>query len=1766
MRLLLIVTLFFLNLLSVFSQTPVADINAWRDKTRNTTFYKMEVREYGIYRITYTDLLGANYPVGSALLSEIRMFRRGEEVAINIQDNNGNNRFDNGDYLEFYGQPNDGETDRHLFRNTNDFVNPYEPVYSKTAVYFLSSSTLSGSSPLRIQTSNVSSSGATSTDFHWHTETYRDTPTEKSFNFRTSFSQGASANPSFRESDRTSFSSAFRGPRSWTTYNTRNKNQNISELSFQLRINNLYTSLTNDANFKLESKLMNFSARRSGANIRFEIGNTSNSTVPKLDNISISKYETSNNLEIALSNSDFQNSSTHVLLVDQNNGTGSDNNQIGVLYFNLTYPQNHSAISTTSDLSFFLFPDTKKVIAAPENNGGNFYDITSIERPVLLQKNRIGSSDQSIVNNTNGQRVNLYYSSSTKAVTNLSLAEFEFGTNNLDYNYLIISHPALMQPSATYSDPVAAYADYRRTQGGANNVYVADILKLYNTFSWGEQTPLAVRNCIDLLRNQSLEYILILGKGIDLDADPYEKTLSGSRAFHYVPTYGYPGADNAYTMGFDGKEEGIIPVGRIAAHTPQVIENYLFKVQEHESISFDALWRKNALHLSGGADARQQLSFKNTIDDYKDIFIDTLQGGDVQTQSRENEGAVEFIDVSEIINEGVSLMTFLGHSSAQSADIDIGEASDPSKGYQNKGRYPFINMIGCGGGNLFTTSKSWGEDWIETPDKGAIGFMAKSGLGNEDDLRRYGYDFYEAFFQNQVGLPLGYHLLEAQKLMLTSTSIVRQAIVEQTGLQSDPYIKISPSKVDFSVKSDQIIAIGQNGNSINATDDFYKLKITIDNFGHTYYNNKLYIQVNRQYGTGVSSRNTYIDSISAPYYTIDTLISVVNTPEDQQSGNGSNLITVKIGDTLTPSGQVITTIDELNLLNNSATVNVNFFSENVAIIFPQNNAVVHDDQISIYAYDYSIEKSQKDVLFQLATDSAFSNVILTETIDNQEQLFRWNVPLLEITPADTTVYYLRTRLENVSNPNWHTISFTKIKKTSGNGWNQSTIYQMQQNTIDGALLTGNENSLRWDFPIDDAIINVKSGGASYTNGHFYQVQLDGQTYLDDGVCVRSGDSGDKLLFLVFDQENGSFKGAQSFDWEPLQCGEGFPPVAVMFNSNDIRGGNVVGSSPKTRNGPYSLFIDPTYKFQSIVPGDYVLTIMSGNFDFQGDLPTDQSRLDAYHKHLEGFAEIGLDTLDMQANLTQRGLAFIGWSRFQMSPSNSRVFYANSTGELLDQTFTIQRDVKTASVTTPPIGPSKQFSRMWINADLPGPFSQVETTLFGVVQDENGTISTPDSISTFKGISGSNGIDLDSLKELKNYDFISLRTYLMDTSSQRLIPQLYNWRVAYTTVPEGVMISKETDNPEKLQQGQNTTYEYEFHNISSQAFSDSVLVEVNYLSVDNSFSSFVDSIYLPPLPPNTSQNIDITTDSWSKNDPSKRLFGSTNISAVANSDKNQLEIFYNNNNSRTNNIYITSDSINPLIEVLFDGTRIIDGDIISPSANVNISLIDENPFISLEDNLISNNDTIITAFITPQDGATVPVNLASSTTESINNQNHIITNFSISESVPLELLDSDGMLSSGRYLLEVNAKDPSGNNSGYGSTDGKAPRLTIHFEINKEASITNFYPYPNPFSDKVRFVFQVTGVEVPNEMKIQIMTVTGRVVREIFKDELGPIRVGNNITEYAWDGKDEFGDQLANGVYLYRVIIPQKNNGDFKHNSTSSDHMFKHNIGKLYLLR
>jgi flagellar hook assembly protein FlgD len=80
-----------------------------------------------------------------------------------------------------------------------------------------------------------------------------------------------------------------------------------------------------------------------------------------------------------------------------------------------------------------------------------------------------------------------------------------------------------------------------------------------------------------------------------------------------------------------------------------------------------------------------------------------------------------------------------------------------------------------------------------------------------------------------------------------------------------------------------------------------------------------------------------------------------------------------------------------------------------------------------------------------------------------------------------------------------------------------------------------------------------------------------------------------------------------------------------------------------------------------------------------------------------------------------------------------------------------------------------------------------------------------------------------------------------------------------------------------------------------------------------------------------------------------------------------------------------------------------------------------------------------------------------------------------------------------------------------------------------------------------------------------MTISGKIVKEITKDEFGPIKIGQNISDYSWDGTDNFGDRLANGVYLYQVIT-RINGSSIEQRQTLADNFFVESVGKIYLMK
>ncbi|MCX7833051.1 MAG: hypothetical protein N2490_02425, partial [Ignavibacteria bacterium] len=84
-------------------------------------------------------------------------------------------------------------------------------------------------------------------------------------------------------------------------------------------------------------------------------------------------------------------------------------------------------------------------------------------------------------------------------------------------------------------------------------------------------------------------------------------------------------------------------------------------------------------------------------------------------------------------------------------------------------------------------------------------------------------------------------------------------------------------------------------------------------------------------------------------------------------------------------------------------------------------------------------------------------------------------------------------------------------------------------------------------------------------------------------------------------------------------------------------------------------------------------------------------------------------------------------------------------------------------------------------------------------------------------------------------------------------------------------------------------------------------------------------------------------------------------------------------------------------------------------------------------------------------------------------------------------------------------------------------------VSNELIVKDLYNYPNPMKNETAFMFTLAGNMV-FDCKIKIYTVSGRLIKTIY----APVNIGYN--QIFWDGRDDDGDEVANGVYFYKLVV------------------------------
>jgi hypothetical protein len=87
--------------------------------------------------------------------------------------------------------------------------------------------------------------------------------------------------------------------------------------------------------------------------------------------------------------------------------------------------------------------------------------------------------------------------------------------------------------------------------------------------------------------------------------------------------------------------------------------------------------------------------------------------------------------------------------------------------------------------------------------------------------------------------------------------------------------------------------------------------------------------------------------------------------------------------------------------------------------------------------------------------------------------------------------------------------------------------------------------------------------------------------------------------------------------------------------------------------------------------------------------------------------------------------------------------------------------------------------------------------------------------------------------------------------------------------------------------------------------------------------------------------------------------------------------------------------------------------------------------------------------------------------------------------------------------------------------------------DEELTLSHVLNYPNPFSTYTQFWFSHNRPYEPLDVQVQVMTITGKIVwtkNQIITTE------GFLSREITWDGRDDFGDRIGKGVYIYKLTV------------------------------
>jgi hypothetical protein len=337
----------------------------------------------------------------------------------------------------------------------------------------------------------------------------------------------------------------------------------------------------------------------------------------------------------------------------------------------------------------------------------------------------------------------------------------------------------------------------RQAQG--LGVKVVDVADIFDEFSYGLQSPVAIRDFLahayDNWQAPAPQYVLLVG---DSTYDYKDNLNIGT--INYVPAYmvvtGFMGevVTDEYFVKISGNDA--LPdlyIGRLPAESEAQARAMVAKIKNYEEVNHQKDWRQNVLLVADDQNEAYEAVFETMNEDAVALLPSKMVPLRAYLEYSTAAAITNFIDSQ--IGSGALILNYSGHGSLQQwATEAIFEDTDVPD-LDNDGKYPFVIGMSCLTGNFGYVSSvngavpSLAEVLLRADSEGAVAALMPTGMTSTGGQHILNTALFEAFFSDDIR-ELGPAILAAKQVLLANGSAEYEQISETFLLFGDPALAL----------------------------------------------------------------------------------------------------------------------------------------------------------------------------------------------------------------------------------------------------------------------------------------------------------------------------------------------------------------------------------------------------------------------------------------------------------------------------------------------------------------------------------------------------------------------------------------------------------------------------------------------------------------------------------------------------------------------------------------------------------------------------------------------------------------------------------------------------------------------------------------------------------------------------------------------------------------------------------------------------------------